>query len=137
MEPLDFLKTARKLNKTDYEADQRSAVSRAYYGVFNYVKKRLKGGGITYGKTGTVHRDIEKDLRNCGLPDFDIIGNQFGDLLTDRTQADYDMNDHRFIPPRLAALAIAKAQSIIDEFQKPRLSDIAKGIQAYRKNVGN
>jgi hypothetical protein len=41
MDPLDFLKVADNLKNSPDEAERRTAVSRAYYSVFNCIKSYL------------------------------------------------------------------------------------------------
>ena len=46
MNAKDFLEVAKKLQNSEVEAERRTAISRAYYATFNYVKGFLKNENI-------------------------------------------------------------------------------------------
>ena len=146
MNPKDFLRTAKNLcNRFPHEADFRSAVSRAYYAVFNYARERLLEEGIVYDRVD-VHSSIVKELRNCGindLPELEYLKEpikRFEVLRRDRVRADYEMNDTTFADQKQTFLLVNRAEEIVEAFDKQNLNTyklklMAKGIRNYRKQI--
>ena len=93
MDPKDFLELADELaHQQAREVDLRSAVSRAYYGAFNYLRSALAAQGVRFeGSTGD-HQKLSYYFFNCGDNDLSMLGSSLNNLRTARNQADYDLD---------------------------------------------
>jgi uncharacterized protein (UPF0332 family) len=61
-----YLVLARELAKQPDEASRRTAVSRAYYAIFNKARVLLEGEGAVISATGRAHDDIWRTLEGAG-----------------------------------------------------------------------
>ncbi len=61
-----YLDLARRLGKEPDEASKRSAVSRAYYAVFNRARELLEAEGTPVTNTGKAHDDVWRTLEAAG-----------------------------------------------------------------------
>ena len=132
MDPLDFIKTANSLESSNEEADRRSAVSRAYYAVFNHIKRYLKDCGIYIPENHTAHIKIARYLRYSGLSNAKEMGDAVENLRDERWDADYELglngpskNDCKLI--------VLKAQQTIQSFDSCKRSELINGIRQYQK----
>jgi uncharacterized protein (UPF0332 family) len=89
-----YIVLAAYLVRLNSEAAKRSAVSRAYYGVFNAVRNRLEAGGMEIEN----HRVHERVWRTCRVAEhassateskWRMIGELGAGLRGLRNQADY------------------------------------------------
>src|SRR6266481_2031788 len=87
-----YIALAKTLNALPDDSAKRSAVSRAYYGVFHAASNTLKARGIqtfpkdqrkSHAKIWNVYKESSK--RDCRR-----IGAKGGRLMDDRHDADYD-----------------------------------------------
>ena len=85
-----FLEYAKKLaaRGTSTEAEQRSAISRAYYGAYHVARAFLKDLGIDR----TDHQDVKNCLCYSGNAEAKFAGECLGDLGTARRRADYEID---------------------------------------------
>ena len=67
MRPEEFLDAADRLTRGTTEGDWRSAVSRAYYGVFHRLRDALLAQGLDVGRGGAAHFNLYSGLHNCGV----------------------------------------------------------------------
>jgi uncharacterized protein (UPF0332 family) len=58
MEGKDFLNVARKFCESPHEEERRTAVSRAYYALFNHVKRSLELKGIPVRRNAEAHEQL-------------------------------------------------------------------------------
>ena len=89
-DPKDFLRLARGLAQQNgaREAELRTAVSRAYYGVFLQAREMLASSGeITPTGTGRDHELVIEALRNRGGPH----GDELDKLRRNRNRVDYNL----------------------------------------------
>jgi hypothetical protein len=63
MSPDDFLALAARLSASSGEAERRSAVSRAYYGVFHIARQVIEACGVTCPESAEAHDKISKCLQ--------------------------------------------------------------------------
>jgi hypothetical protein len=90
-DPGEFVQAASKLAKAGAEADHRTAVGRAYYGVYGHVRERLASSRDTtahrifgtHGKHGQLAKVISRTKA------FRSIGFAYRGLLAARATADY------------------------------------------------
>jgi uncharacterized protein (UPF0332 family) len=61
-----YLALAQTLAKSSDEASRRSAVSRAYYAVFNKARRMLEVEGTVIPDTGRAHDDVWRTLEGAG-----------------------------------------------------------------------
>lgn len=68
MDPRDFHALAVRLatGTAPAAADCRTAISRAYYAVFNVAAEHLRGMGFPIGKGAAAHGEVQKCLANGG-----------------------------------------------------------------------
>ena len=134
MNPLDFLKAADILKGSPEEASRRSAVSRAYYSLFHYIRVYLVRHNIPVPNDHTAHEKIPRYLRNSGLPRARELGSTVADLKDDRIEADYEMDVAG--PDRNACeLLVYKARLGVKEFNSCKGSTLVQGIKQYLKKI--
>ena len=108
MDPREFLKLARNLNASPSEAAQRTAVSRAYYGVYLSAQELLAVEGLPFQNDASDHRRVPEYLTHAHDATISGIGNASRDLHHERVLADYRMKLAKF-NQKGAALIVAKA----------------------------
>jgi len=92
MRPFDwflYLDVAKALAQTPSEARLRSAVSRAYYGVFGAIRARLTTAGFRPSRQGRAHSEVITWLRQSGQEERQV-GNELDRLRLERNEADYN-----------------------------------------------
>ena len=67
MKGADFLIVAKDLLKAQSEAALRSAISRAYYALFNSAAEVLREWGFTVSDGPGAHGEIRNRFSNCGI----------------------------------------------------------------------
>jgi hypothetical protein len=137
MNPDEFLHLAIRLASSGGEAEWRSAISRAYYGLFHVARLLVKGCGVRCPASGEVHDKVTKCLQNSGDPKLANAGNQLGSFRTFRNHADYQLDDARFKDGRLVQLQIGVAQSLHQVLSAARAdtSSIRPKIRKYAKEI--
>lgn len=86
---LEFVALAERLAQTDpSEAEYRTAIGRAYYGVFLVARTHEETRcGRKFAKTGSAHGDVKRSLE-----DFDAyISEDLDTLRKLRNRADYEL----------------------------------------------
>jgi hypothetical protein len=139
MDPVDYLALAVRLGNQDAEASHRSAVSRAYYAVFNYLHQEMTRMGFALHQDGAVHEEIYRLLHNCGVNEVREYARNFRDLRDARNRADYF---HRlaFLPQMRARIQCQVAKRTMDFF-KQQFADAAArekirtGIKEYQERL--
>ena len=84
-----YLDVSDDLMQHGSEAHFRSAVSRAYYGVFGNIRIVLEGQGVRLPKED-IHRFVGKWLSSRPVPPVVQIGLDLSRLRRERNRADYD-----------------------------------------------
>src|SRR6476646_4274204 len=92
MQPSEFLDTAERLAQGATEGDWRSAISRAYYGVFHFFREFFLALGMDLGRGGQAHNNLYIGLHNCGIVSAAAIGTSVDNLRSSRVTADYVLN---------------------------------------------
>lgn len=102
-----FLEVAGKLaaRPTASEAEQRSAISRAYYGAFHLARTFLRSLQIAVEERN--HDFVKNCLISCGHPEMRSVGQDLGDLRAERNRADYDI-DREFVRKGIDAQAFTR-----------------------------
>ena len=92
MRPSEFLDLAAELAEESRPAACRSAISRAYYAVFNAAEEFLERMGFRSPKRD-YHVVLQRRFLVSEDPKFERIGSDMGDLHDKRIRADYKMAD--------------------------------------------
>jgi hypothetical protein len=134
----EFQDTAERLAQGTTEGDWRSAVSRAYYGVFHHFREFFLANGLDLGRGGQAHFNLYAGLQNCGIAAVAPLGNQVDDLRDSRVWADYDLN--RALPQRFALQEVARAAQLVADFQTHLATILAQqivdGVRHYLQSIG-
>ncbi|HLA48532.1 MAG: hypothetical protein A2W77_05705 [Nitrospinae bacterium RIFCSPLOWO2_12_39_16] len=114
--PLDYLIFARELldEGKDNEIKIRTAISRAYYGVYLYATSKyvqFKGDSIFEGIVSS-HMKFIDILKKDNDKLLNKLGNQIFDLKKDREKADYEIK--KDITKSFGEKAYSQAQRIKD-----------------------
>lgn len=133
MDPLDFLRIAKKLLNYDSEANWRTSISRSYYAIYNYLKQECAKLGVEISKGPSGHGDLIRCLRGSELPDAVDIGSKVNDLHSHRIKADYDMAEP--ITLNTAKLFYRKAEKIKDGFPAIDPAGLKAGIDKYKTTL--
>jgi hypothetical protein len=130
MLPELFLALADELVADGDPAKCRSAISRAYYAVYNVAERCLQRMKFQRPKSN-YHVVLQQRLLGSGDAEFIQIGSDLGDFHQERIQADYHMNDRVAENPHNAAAAVKKARRMIDALENcPVQGSRWKSIQA-------
>src|SRR5688572_18367436 len=137
MNPDDFLTLAMKLSASAGEVERRSAVSRAYYGVFHLARLRLESCGLTCPESAEAHDKISKCLQHAGDNDLAAAGSKLHSLRTARNHADYRLSDPRFADAKFIAVQLAIAREIFDSLKMAsRGNDEARlAMRRYARDI--
>jgi uncharacterized protein (UPF0332 family) len=114
MSPDDFLVLATRLSASPGEAELRSAVSRAYYGLFHTARLLIEACDVSCPESGEAHDKIAKCLQNSQSPDVAAAGSKLNSFRTVRNHADYRLSDERFKNAKFIAIQLAIAREIAD-----------------------
>jgi len=95
MDPLDFHKVADNLVKQAGAAEFRSAISRAYYGIFLFCCKKINEMGFNLPRDASAHVQLTQYLNNCDDFKLQSVASQLKDLRSIRNLADYDLNSKK------------------------------------------
>jgi hypothetical protein len=140
MEPELFLSLGEELVERKGACDCRSAIGRAYYGVFNKTAQLMESNGIPPPVGSAAHQKIWQDLLNCGVAALRLPGSQMGDLHGMRRKADYEMTDTDTEDYKTAKFWVTQARQHVETikqiFAGPLGAKVADGIKTYRKKVG-
>lgn len=136
MNPRDFYTLALELSKKDNPAHLRSAISRAYYAVYNTGFNLLKNNmGFPVPEGSAGHGDVKKRLNNGGNEELRKAASKMGDLHNLRIKADYNLNDRSVESCKTVEAWMKTAGEIITTLDycetDPNRSQIIKAIQDY------
>ena len=91
-DPADFISLAVKLSNSDQESSLRTAVRRAYYGVFHSARRLLEECGIGFPRSELFGADIHRKVRFCfanaGNESAKLVANRLSSLREQRNDAD-------------------------------------------------
>ena len=86
----DFLAVAKAMLQLRTEAAFRSAISRAYYALFNSAARLLRELGFTIAQSPSGHGDVKNFFFNCGIDQAVGFARALDELRTKRNLADYN-----------------------------------------------
>ena len=143
MDPADFLSVAIKLSASQREADLRTAVGRAYYGAFHFVRQFLHDCGVQPSRKDHYGAEIHKKVRFC----LDAAGSSYAALASEnlatlrdhRNDADYDLESTDFRNAAYVKTMVRAAAEIVDSLQRcraePTFSETRDEIRTYARDV--
>jgi len=140
MDPREFQVLASELVGRNRAADIRSAISRAYYAVFNVGAEILAELGFRVSKGANAHGEVRHRLSNSGDLDVVKVGSQLGDLQSRRIQADYQLKQKDIENQKLAQAFVELAGKMIQTLDQcrsePRRLQIINAIQEWESKTG-
>lgn len=134
MEGRDFLTVAKKLCASGDEAERRTAVSRAYYALFNHVKRSLETKGVPVLKNADAHPQLSRLLNNSTSEKAKIVAANLNSLRVVRNDADYDLQNGTFNATN-CAFQCKKAENSLDSFDEVDLVGLVESIIEYAQKV--
>lgn len=135
MNPTGFLKIANDLQYSPEEAGVRTAVGRAYYAVFNYIRAYLAANNIVLPNKD-VHQNLYLCVKNSGVDGIRGVGKAIDDLRGDRHDADYEMESTRW-KEKTCELLVLKARLALEDFRKCEGQMFIDGARNYLVNIKN
>jgi uncharacterized protein (UPF0332 family) len=141
MEAREFHKLASALLADPKPAQIRTAISRAYYAVFNLAVEFLTGLGFGLPKYNK-HVAVQHRLQNCGDSEIERVGSELTELASKRSQADYDLDDKSIESGKTALIAVAQADRMMQAVEKcltnkSRQRVITSAIEKWEISTGN
>lgn len=138
MEARDFLEVAKKLQDSENEAERRTAVSRAYYAAFNFVKGFLANAQITLPTAATGHERAHQYLLNSGLSEARKLADDLSALRLRRNDADYELLSPKYSHDKKnSGLLCFKAEQFFEKFNSVDSASLIKGILDYKRKTNN
>lgn len=139
MDPRDFQKLAAKLASGQSPSEIRTAISRAYYSVFNVGVELLKGIGLRVSEGPGGHGEVEHRLSNSANINVEKVGSQLSDLRSRRIRADYRLDNKKIENPKNAKALVQQAHKMIQTldtcFTGPHREEIVSAIQEYLQKI--
>jgi uncharacterized protein (UPF0332 family) len=129
MDGKDFLDVSKRLCESDFEADRRTSVSRAYYAFFNHIKTLLKAK-VSLPDSAEAHEKMRQYLNNSGMEEAKDIANNLSALRTKRNEADYTMSSTDFNKNN-CVLSYKRAVICIQKFDEIDHKSLIAGIKEY------
>ena len=136
IDPQEFLATAKDLLAANRrEADRRTSISRAYYGVYMRFRERKSAFriapavlNVSIGKS-LKHDKLIRALKECTDPLVRRIANVLHEIYTERVAADYDtQNDVSLATAQRVYDSALALNAAIDNFG---LANLAKELEAH------
>jgi hypothetical protein len=141
MDSAEFLDVAKFLVERDNPspAECRTAISRAYYGVFNVVNDILIELRIPLDKQKDSHKEV-LDIVQSGNATFKQVCDSLGHLKIKRKDADYEMKARDVETKAVASRELSLAWGMIGKIQKvrndrPAWIAASANIVAHARNV--
>lgn len=141
MNPRLFLAHAGRMLVEKRPEAYRSAVSRAYYAVYNVAANLLAEMGLPLPRGAGGHAEAQHRLRNCKDAELEDVGLHLNSLQSRRLQADYRLERRDIEDEATATELVGLAGSLIvilDACRRDpaRLERIKTGIAAYLAGSG-
>jgi len=139
MKPRDFHYLALRLAEHGrFPADFRTAISRAYFAVFNLGVELLEDMGFSIPQNARGHNDLYLHFAHSGDADIKNMANQLNNLRTKRNHADYRLAWPDLDRQETAKLYAHNAGRIIDTLNSicsgKRRDQMIQSIQAWKQN---
>ena len=134
MDPAKFLDLANRLICSTDEAKRRTAISRAYYYVYHYIKQDLVGADGYLAHDVMIKCIEEATLDGEKAEDFEILARTIGDLKTDRKFADYMI--HKRLNQKTCSTMIKRCQEAVRDFEQCKQAGLVCAARTYLKSYG-
>ena len=139
MDPHDFYQLASQLANSPHAAELRTAISRAYYAIYHVGVTLLESLGFRLSSGPAGHGDVRNRLSNSGDPEMMRVGNQLGQLQSQRIAADYRLRNTSVENPKTAQAVVQQAQRMIQIldacFAEPKRTQIMQAIQEWERKI--
>ena len=126
----EFVDLAKKLCVKERPACLRSAVSRAYYGLFGEMIQFYRKNRVGFAPNPDNHLKLRASLRQCKGEEFVDLAQQLGDLHAYRKEADYDLEKLGMENPLACKGIVEDADRALAKFRQLRDASVA-GVKAY------
>lgn len=140
MKPRAFLDLAGVLSRGKTPAEYRTAVSRAYYALYNAGVNVLEEMGFTIKRDHLGHTQVQHYLNNSGDNELSQVSSHLSSLQTKRNKADYRLMDLETENQRVALAAVIQATRMVQLLERcttgPNRSAIIQTIADYRSRYG-
>ena len=143
MKPELFLTLARAISNKPIvgPAECRTAISRAYYGVFHslrrFIKLDLSISIHASGGRDNSHLLLQQYLVNCNVALAAQMGRMLRDLHDSRKEADYDLDNDKLETSAHVQACVARADSLLNKLellnQAPTKQLFIAGLTQYKK----
>ena len=139
MNPRDFHKLASELVKENTPANLRTAISRAYYAVYNVGVEILKEMDFKVDSGPGGHGRVRMQFENCGIEKIIAAASKMGNLQSNRIKADYNLEKKRVENQKTVEAIIKDAEDVISALdsccKEPIRTNAFKAIQTYRRET--
>lgn len=138
MDGREFLEVAKSLINGNKEAEYRSAVSRAYYGAYNFAVQLLESWGFHVEKGTGGHGKTRYRFSQCGVSDLKDAASKLADLHSRRIDADY-LKKENVGKQKTASLYVNLGEEIVKTFElcihDPTKTKVIEGIREYDSSL--
>lgn len=132
----DFLALAIRLAGAGSEAEQRTALSRAYYAAFHVARQLLEDLAFSPPADEHAHKYVAWRVSNCGNPLVMRAGSQLDILRGFRNRADYDLR--RSLSSAVVSQQVRAAEQIVqtlDSLTPAERVQIMDAMKVYERDV--
>ncbi len=133
MDPTDFLNFAKKLRYSSDEASIRTAISRAYYYVYHYIKRELLIEDENFAHEHLHECIQEARIKGETMEEFRTLGIAIQSLKSRRILADYKI--HKNITQITCDTMIDDCQEVIKEFEECTKNGLIEAAKDYLINI--
>lgn len=140
MKPREFEYLAARLaERGTHPSEFRTAISRAYYAVYNVGVELLREMGVTPIEGPGGHGDVRRYFNYSGNSDVKKVASQMADLAASRVHADYHLDRNDVENKKKAKALVHQATRMIETLTKcctgQRRDQIIKSIQELDRKV--
>lgn len=139
MNPRDFHQLASELCQGNRAVNFRTAISRAYYAVYNVGFEILSGMGFRLSTGSAGHGDVRNRLSNSGEEQIVSIGSKLSTLESMRIKADYKLDRKDVENPKTAQAIVRQVEEIIQTLDTfcsgPDRDSIIRAIKEWEQKI--
>jgi hypothetical protein len=138
MNPQEFVALAQELSAGATEAHARSAVSRAYYGMFHYTCQFIESLGVSLPRGASAHEKASVCLQHSNDALLTSAGRELNSLRSIRNAADYRLDDARFADHAFASKQLSLAEAAIAailQSAQQHSPAVRSAIRDYARNI--
>lgn len=130
MDARDFFRIADSMRTSAVEAERRTSIGRAYYGLYHVVLSALSDRGVIFRETPEDHHMLISYLQKGGNRTAVQVGNILKDIRQQRNDADYRLRME--CNTKTAQFVYMKAEQALNQFDAlshDELSALVENIQ--------